>query len=93
MTVACGAPLVDDLTGDHGRQHGVITSYVSPPLLGTVANFSCPPGLRLTGPSTATCMENGEWEPDPRKAECKGIECLTSKINVLRTMHYNTISL
>ena len=74
-TVACGTPLliVDYLSGQcgHGSQHGVIASYVNPPLVGTVANFSCPPGLVLIGPNTTTCMENGEWEPDPSSMACE----------------------
>ena len=29
------------------------------------------PGLVLIGPAnSATCMENGEWEPDPSKFMC-----------------------
>lgn len=36
-------------------------------------SFSCKsPGV-LTGPNSATCMEDGNWEPDPREVECKGI--------------------
>ena len=38
----------------------------------TNITLSCPPGLVLSGPSTSTCMGNGEWEPDPRELECKG---------------------
>ena len=43
---------------------------------GAVANFSCPPGLALIGPNTTTCMENGEWEPDPGDAACRGIQII-----------------
>ena len=32
--------------------------------------LACTSGLLLSGPSTSTCMENGEWEPDLREAEC-----------------------
>ena len=39
---------------------------------GTTVTFSCPPGLTLTGLSTSTCMENGEWEPDINGSMCKG---------------------
>ena len=39
---------------------------------GSILNFTCPPGLVLTGPNTTTCMENGEWEPDSRQAKCIG---------------------
>ena len=43
-----------------------------PALEGTNITFSCPLDLVLTGPNSSTCMENGEWEPDPREVECKG---------------------
>ena len=32
--------------------------------------FSYPPGLGLTGPNSATCTGNGEWEPDPSWLTC-----------------------
>ena len=34
--------------------------------------LSCPTGLALTGPNSSICMGNGEWEPHPREADCKG---------------------
>jgi hypothetical protein len=46
---------------------------MDPALEGTVLSFDCPPQQVLTGPNTTTCMGNGEWEPDPREVECKGI--------------------
>ena len=49
-----------------------ITGYSQPALVGSNATFSCPLGLEQTGPKSSTCMENGEWEPDPREVECKG---------------------
>ena len=39
---------------------------------GTLIQFSCLTGLVLTGPNLSICMGNGEWEPDPREAQCKG---------------------
>ena len=55
----------------------ILTDYVDDPALeGTIVTFSCPPGMQFTGNNitTATCMGNGEWEPDPRelKLKCKG---------------------
>ena len=46
--------------------------YHDPVVERTSAHFSCPTGQTLTGLNTSTCMENGEWEPDPRRLECKG---------------------
>ena len=36
--------------------------------------FSCSlPGYTLIGSNMSICMENGEWDPDPREAiKCKG---------------------
>ena len=50
-----------------------VTGYKQPAIEGTVITLSCPDGLILTGPTMYTCMGNGEWEPDPREVECKGM--------------------
>ena len=47
---------------------------MDPAMEGTVLSFECPPQYALSGPNTTICMGNGEWEPDPREAECKGIK-------------------
>ena len=61
----------------------VIANYSYPAIEGTIAVFSCSSsGYMLTGPSTVTCMGNGEWVPDPREVQCEGsigpalIQCL-----------------
>ena len=46
--------------------------FSHPAALGSNATFSCPLGLEMTGPNSSICMENGEWEPDPREIACKG---------------------
>ena len=43
----------------------------NPAIEGTTISLICPPGLMLTGQSTAVCMRNGEWEPDTSDVECK----------------------
>jgi hypothetical protein len=43
-----------------------------PAVVGTNATFSCLPGQGFTGPIVSTCVENGEWEPDPQDVECIG---------------------
>ena len=50
----------------------VVTGYRDPALEGTMVMFSCPTGLILSGSSSSTCMENGEWEPDIKETKCKG---------------------
>ena len=54
----------------------MIADYYDPALEGTNVTFSCPPGFVVLGPTTSTCMENGEWEPDPRQVKCIGkLDC------------------
>ena len=54
----------------------MITPDSNPALEGTNITFSCPLGMVLTGPTgVATCMRNGEWEPDPGRVQCKGEIC------------------
>ena len=52
------------------------------PVEGTTIKFSCPPGLVITGPNSATCTENGEWEPDP-----SGVTCNDSKGKSILNFH------
>ncbi len=40
------------------------------PIEGTTITFSCPSGLKLIGPRSAKCTENGEWEPDLMEIRC-----------------------
>ena len=42
-----------------------VESYDDLPIEGSTVRFSCPPGSVLVRSSSATCTENGEWEPDP----------------------------
>ena len=51
----------------------VTANYRYPAVEGTIAMFNCgSSGYILAGPSTATCMGNGEWVPDPRQVQCEG---------------------
>ena len=62
----CSYPLVEEL--------GVlITEYSDPTLEGTSVTFGCPSGLVLVGSNTSTCMENGQWNPEPANAACRGV--------------------
>ena len=68
FTVKCVSPgtLIGHLV--HTESSGVVPFRVE-----SIVTFNCPFGLALTGPNTSTCMENGEWKPDPRNVMCKGI--------------------
>ena len=51
----------------------LILDISNPSTVGTTATLSCH-GLNHTriGPNTTTCMGDGEWDPDPTEAKCKG---------------------
>ena len=51
----------------------MMIGYMDPAMEGATVIFYCPPQYIVTGPSTTTCMGNGEWEPDPREVECNGM--------------------
>lgn len=73
-TVTC-----DSMATQNDNSTMVIMNYTDPAVEGSNVTFSCPSGLILTGPSVATCMRNGKWEPDPREVACKGkLALLTS---------------
>ena len=50
----------------------IVEGYEDPALEGENIIFSCRDGLTLIGSNSATCIGNGEWEPDPREVECIG---------------------
>ena len=54
----------------------LVSGYREPALEGTNITLSCASGQHnvvLIGPSKSLCIGDGEWEPDPRKVQCKGI--------------------
>ncbi len=58
-----------------------VVDYKEPAIMGTVISFDCSqPEEILIGPSTATCMEDREWVPNPDQLQrnCKGIEMFIS---------------
>lgn len=62
----CGHPMINNLVG--------VVDYDNddlPTEQGTTINFICPPSMSLNGPNSITCMDNGEWEPDPSSIHCK----------------------
>ena len=66
MLAKCGnsADEIDNTTMD-------IMGYIDPAVEGSNITISCLSGRALNGANTATCMGNGNWEPDPREVECK----------------------
>ena len=53
-----------------------ILDYEEPAILGTTVSFTCSqPEEVLIGSNTVTCMDDGEWVPDPSqlKMKCKGM--------------------
>ena len=51
----------------------IIEGYEDPALEGENITFNSHSGLIVVEPESATCVRNGEWEPDPREANCTGI--------------------
>ena len=74
----CGHPF-QDVDNDSV----IIEGYIEPSFEGAILSFDCPPQHVLIGPNTTTCMGNGEWEPDPRDVECKGIILCCTNIIVI----------
>ena len=78
--VHCGHPLRDRVLHS-GSGTIKVMDYMAPALEGATVTFGCAPQYILMGPNTTTCMENGEWEPDPSEVECKGIDvCMYNTI-------------
>ena len=63
-----------------------------PTLEGRTVSFSCPPGFILTGPDSATCTGNGEWEPDPRGTTCNNATLEGQCINSLTILCMHAIA-
>ena len=76
VTIIYYASCKDSVGCDHpsaqlNDSHIIIMGY-NEISMGITVILSCPTGLVLTGPNSSRCMGNGEWEPNPREAECKG---------------------
>ena len=66
----CGDPDLELLCTINNCTSTIVIENNEVPTEGNTVTFSCPPGLVLTGPSSATCAGNGEWEPDPSQLMC-----------------------
>ena len=62
----CGYPKITD-------NSVALMNFSDPATQGTSVAFGCSETLVLTGPDSATCMSNGQWEPNPTEVKCKGI--------------------
>ena len=58
----------------------IVEGYEDPALEGEIIMFSCLSGLAMTGPNSATCMGNREWEPDPQGVNCIGTHAMIANI-------------
>ena len=69
----CGRP---ELLLTHSSNDSVprVEGYDGFPIERSTITFSCPPEMEFTGPNSATCMDDGEWELDLR-----GLMCAKSK--------------
>ena len=72
MTVKASVNCENPTTLLDGSPIDIIVLAYSGTARGSSVSFSCSPGLVLTGPRSSTYMGNGDSEPDPRKAVCKG---------------------
>ena len=61
----CGHPAVNDSV--------TIEGCALPSLNGSSITFSCSPGRAITGPTKATCDNNGQWNPSPTTVQCLGM--------------------
>ena len=54
-----------------------IAGYSDPSLVGSTITIGCRFGsvsAEFDDTTNITCMENGEWNPDPQQIKCKGIK-------------------
>ena len=87
FVAVCDCPLKEE-TNDYDTSSVRVIGYSNPALEGTSIMFHCPSGLTLIGPMSTTCMENGEWEPDPVEVKCTGksmIKNIHTSLSILHT--------
>ena len=50
-----------------------VLSHTEGPLIeGNIVTYSCSPGLKIIESNVSTCMNNGQWEPNPLDITCTG---------------------
>ena len=70
--VNCGHPelLLTAISNDSVPRIVSTQYHANQPVVGSTVTFDCPPGQQLIEPSSLTCMDNGEWEPDLSELMC-----------------------
>jgi hypothetical protein len=88
-STACQNVILADKCGDPMEVTSALAvGYIDPALEGQSITFICPRGQILNGANSSTCMENGEWEPDPREIECTGSTVTTGTPLTIGTCMY-----
>ena len=59
-----------EVSNTQGNSSLITTGPTNPVLYGSSVNFTCASGYELSGPTTATCMSDGNWEPDIGNVKC-----------------------
>ena len=56
-----------------GDDMATFLSHTEGPLIeGSNITYNCSPGLKVIESNMSTCMNNGQWEPDPMDITCTG---------------------
>lgn len=66
----------------------VIVNTEGPLIGGIMISYSCSIGQTISGPNTSTCMDNGQWEPDPMDTSCAGITTILLEYSQLLACIY-----
>ena len=75
FTGVCGYPTPkDDVVT-------VLNHTEGPWIEGSIIVYGCASDLKVTETNTSTCMDNGQWEPDPSDIICTGNHNYKSKVN------------
>ena len=81
-TGVCSYPFKEENNGSSSVI--AILGSTNPVLVGMSIMLHCLPEKTLIGPENITCMENGEWEPNPGNAVCNDSKLL---LHAYKTFH------
>ena len=80
-TANCGYPELLSAVSNDSQAPDIVEYDTFIPIEGSTISFSCPPGLELNGSNSATCAENGGWEPDPSWLTCNESDSKGKKLS------------